>query len=80
MATSRWFGSAHAKQLAARWSEDERFRTEAFWRAFFATVRESDWWMGRRNGGDGEPWRGCKLAWLVKRSNFDKVLDAGGFE
>lgn len=69
----RWYSSSHAKQLQARWREDKRFRSPEFWRAFFETVSENDWWMGRPCNGNR--WDGCKLAWLVKRENFDKVLD-----
>ncbi len=72
---SRWHGSAHAKQLAARWKEDERFRTPEFWRAFFGTVRQNTWWLGIPDERTGAFFDKCNLAWLVKRINFDKVLD-----
>lgn len=75
----RWHGSAHAKQLATRWKEDEQFRTAQFWRSFFESVRLNPWWMGVPDKASGQSWTGCKLAWLVKRSNFDKVLERGGW-
>lgn len=76
---SRWKGSSHSKQLHARWREDERFRTGEFWLDFFKTVRTNPWWLGEPNN-KGESFEHCKLAWLVKRENFDKVLERGGFD
>lgn len=70
---SRWYGSANAQQLQARWREDKRFRSPEFWRAFFETVSENSWWMGIPD--NGRRFDKCNLAWLVKRGNFDKVLD-----
>lgn len=74
---SRWHGSANAKQLAARWREEAAFRDMAFWRTFFETVRHNPWWMGIPDKQTGAVWDKCNLAWLVKRSNFDKVLELG---
>lgn len=74
---SRWHISAHAKQLAARWREDTAFQDMQFWQAFFETVRHNPWWMGIPDKQTGAVWDKCNLAWLVKRSNFDKVLELG---
>lgn len=75
----RWHGSMNAKALAARWSEDEKFRTSDFWRSFFETVRTNPWWMGQPDEKSGQSWDKCNLAWMVKRSNFDKILERGGW-
>lgn len=74
---SRWHGSKHAKALASRWREDDKFRNGEFWVAFFQTVRSNPWWMGEPDKKTSASWEGCNLAWLVKRENFDKVIDLG---
>ncbi|MEW8623957.1 MAG: helix-turn-helix domain-containing protein [Candidatus Thiodiazotropha endolucinida] len=69
---SRWYGSDRAKNLATRWKEDPRHQKIEFWEMFFQTVRRNPHWMGE----NGRGWR-SDLGWLVKRSNFDKVIDRG---
>jgi len=64
----RWTGSPSERELRARWRESEHHRDLDFWRAYFNSVRASDWRMGR------DKWRGVDLHWLVKRTNFDKVV------
>lgn len=64
----RWGGSTSERELRARWKEHERHRDLEFWRGYFTSVRASDWRMGR------DKWKGVDLHWLVKRSNFDKVV------
>ena len=65
----RWEGSARAKDLQARWREDARHQDIEFWNALFTKLRESDWHMGRVNGWSAD------LGWIVKRSNFDKLVE-----
>jgi hypothetical protein len=67
---SRWSGSKDADALRARWREDKRHQSLDFWQRFFATVRTNSHWMGKGQSG----WS-ADLRWLVKRSNFDKVVD-----
>lgn len=74
---SRWHGSKHAVQLGQRWRESVKFRDLEFWEAFFLTVRENPWWMGVADKKSGAHWDKCNLAWLVKRENFDKVIQLG---
>ncbi len=69
---SRWRGSERAKNLATRWKEDSRHQKIDFWETFFQTVRRNPHWMGE----NGRGWK-SDLGWLVKRSNFDKVIDRG---
>lgn len=74
---ARWHGSKGAAQLASRWRESIKFRDFDFWREFFETVRENPWWMGIADQKTGAQWSKCNLAWLVKRENFDKVIQLG---
>ncbi|MCG8097262.1 MAG: helix-turn-helix domain-containing protein [Candidatus Thiodiazotropha endolucinida] len=69
---SRWSGSERARNLAARWKEDPRHQKIEFWEMFFQTVRRKPHWMG----DNGKGWQ-SDLGWLVKRSNFDKVIEFG---
>ena len=73
----RWHGSKHAAHLASRWREAQEFRDLEFWREFFETVRHNAWWMGQADKQTGAQWSKCNLAWLVKRENFDKVIQLG---
>ncbi|MEA3277070.1 MAG: helix-turn-helix domain-containing protein [Pseudomonadota bacterium] len=69
---SRWPGSQGAKDLDSRWHEDARHQTLAFWEWFFEIVLTNPHWRGENDRG----WK-ADLRWLVKRSNFDKVLERG---
>ena len=51
-------------ELALEWFEN-----------FFVRVQRSDWLAGRACGRDGQPFRHGRLAWLVKRENFYKILE-----
>lgn len=72
---SRWGESKDAKALATRWREDKRHQSLDFWRRFFGTVRTNPHWMGSNDRG----WA-ADLRWLVKRENFDKVIDRMVFD
>ncbi|MES9826546.1 MAG: hypothetical protein ABW127_19165 [Candidatus Thiodiazotropha endolucinida] len=67
---SRWSGSQRAKDLETRWKEDIKHQKTEFWQWFFQSVRTNPHWMGD-NG-----WK-ANLGWLLKRSNFDKVIERG---
>ena len=69
---SRWKGSARAKDLTARIKEDERHKTLDFWSWFFESVKKNPHWMGENERG----WT-ADLGWLLKRANFDKVIERG---
>lgn len=66
---SRWFGSEGESHLRTRWREDPRHQSLAFWERFFQTIRTNPHWMGDNERG----WR-ADLRWVLKRANFDKVL------
>lgn len=69
---SRWQGSAREKDLATRWKADKRHQDLEFWRWFFSVVRTNPHWMGDNDRG----WK-ADLGWLLKRANFDKVIERG---
>lgn len=69
---SRWRGSDREKNLNTRWKEDERHQTREFWSWFFGVVKTNPHWMGDNDRG----WK-PDIGWLLKRSNFDKVLQRG---
>lgn len=68
---SRWLWILTAKDplTAKRWAEDEAQALRVF-EAFFALVAKSDFLTGRSG-----KWSGCSLDWLMKATNFNKVLD-----
>lgn len=69
--TSRWRGSSTGeKALAARIKEHTRHREPSFWQGFFEAVKANKHWMGTND----REWR-ADLRWLLKRENFDKVID-----
>jgi hypothetical protein len=68
--SSRWDGSADANALRQRWRESPRHQSLDFWHRFFSAVRDNPHWMG----GNDRNWQ-ANLRWLVKRCNFDKVIE-----
>ena len=60
--------------VKARWSESEVHQNLDFWREFFASVRSSEFLMGKTKGRDGKPFR-CNFDWLICPSNFVKVVE-----
>lgn len=66
---SRWRGSPGEKALEARWKEDETHQDLDWWRRFFLVAAANPTW-----NGDNQIEFKASLAWLVKRSNFDKVV------
>jgi hypothetical protein len=60
-----------------RWAEGKYASVEeglAYWRRFFAHVGRSSFLMGKIQGGERSPFR-ASLDWLVKPSNFAKVIE-----
>jgi uncharacterized protein YdaU (DUF1376 family) len=68
---SRWKNSQREKDLRARWKEHEDHRNLEFWRWYFNSIRDSEWHMGQTTDWAAD------LGWLVKRSNFDKMVERG---
>jgi len=61
--------------LAARWREDEKRQSIKFWKSFFHYVSESDFLAGRTEGSGGRPPFVADLEWLVRPTNFAKVIE-----
>jgi uncharacterized protein YdaU (DUF1376 family) len=61
-------------QLKARWREDGKRQSLAWWGAFFRRVKASDFLCGQVAGREGRPFF-ATLSWLVKRANIGKVLN-----
>jgi len=57
------------KQLRARWRMGAKYQTVEYWQSYFGYVRESPFLMGEKNGFTAD------LEWLVKKSNFIKVIE-----
>jgi uncharacterized protein YdaU (DUF1376 family) len=66
---SRWKGSQREKDLRARWREHPEHQNTEFWEWYFSSVRGSDWHMGVSGSWSAD------LGWLVKRANFDKMVE-----
>lgn len=66
---SRWKGSQGERALDARLREDEAHLDLEWWRSFFLVANANPTW----NGDNKIEFR-ASLGWLVKRSNFDKVV------
>lgn len=76
---ARWRWVMTAKRSSGKKAGQRYATTEAealdFFARFFGYVEESDFLTGR----DDRNWTGCSLDWLVKQSNFSKVLQ-GNYE
>jgi len=63
------WGGARKKNLNARWKEYPQHQDLEFWRFYFGLVRQSSFHMGDNDRG----WQ-ADLEWLVKQTNFAKIL------
>ncbi|ATN11751.1 helix-turn-helix domain-containing protein [Pseudomonas sp. FDAARGOS_380] len=62
-------------KIAARWNESSVHQDLDFWAEFFALVASSSFLMGEGEGRDGaKPFR-ATFDWLIKPSNFVKVVE-----
>jgi hypothetical protein len=66
---SRWAGSQREKDLRTRVKEHPDHSNIEFWRWLFSSVKFSDWHMGRSGNWSAD------LGWLLKRANFDKMVE-----
>lgn len=55
--------------LRTRWRESEKHRSVDFWQGYFEHIKQSDFLMGRV-----KDWR-ADFDWLIKSSNFVKVIE-----
>lgn len=62
-------------KIAARWNESSVHQDLDFWAAYFRLVGSSAFLMGEGEGRDGaKPFR-ATFDWLIKPSNFVKVVE-----
>ncbi|MCU7807829.1 MAG: hypothetical protein KZQ73_08190, partial [Candidatus Thiodiazotropha sp. (ex Semelilucina semeliformis)] len=69
---SLWDGTQRAKDLQARWRQSPKHQSLDFWCWFFESVKTNPHWMGENDRN----WRPT-LEWLVKKTNFIKVVERG---
>jgi len=63
------------QNIAARWREDDRFKSLDFWQELFQYVDDNKFLSGQVDGRDGRaPFR-ATLQWIVKAANFAKILN-----
>jgi hypothetical protein len=70
----REWNETRQRLLARRWAEDPERQDVEWWRGFFGYVRRSGFLMGRVTGRDGRAFD-CDLEWLVRPTNFAKVVE-----
>ena len=68
------WGGARADSLRSRWREDPKRQNLDYWRRYFAHVSASPFLTGKVEGQGGRPFL-PGLDWLVKASNFAKVIE-----
>lgn len=65
-----WANSDRATALQARWKEDKKRQNLEWWQGLFAYVAKSDFLMGKTD----KPFK-IDAGWILKRSNFIKILE-----
>ena len=65
----RWAG-ARADALKSRWRESPKHQRVEFWERFFSELRRWPFYMGEND----RAWK-ADLGWIVKRTNFDKLIE-----
>jgi len=68
-----WNGD-RAKSLMARWREDPKRQSLDYWERFFKHCSSSMFLTGRTEGSQGRPFL-PGLDWMVKPSNFAKIIE-----
>lgn len=71
---TQW-SDARQTALRARWRESCKRQDLDWWRGFFNYVKESDFLMGRVEAANGSKPFQADLEWLIKSSNFVKVVE-----
>ena len=72
IAIDRWKGSKRENWLQARWRESEKHQDLEFWEWYFSEIKSLS--GGFYVGNNDRTWK-PNLEWLVKRENFDKMID-----
>lgn len=71
----REWTAARQRLLRTRWTENPKRQTVVWWRKFFAYVAESEFLTGRGSCAPGRDPFVADLEWLVRPSNFVKVIE-----
>ena len=71
----REWNNTRAGYLRSRWNEKPERQDLDWWRRLFAYVGKSDFLAGRTDGRDGKPPFVADLEWIVKPSNFAKIIE-----
>jgi len=67
---SLWANSDRATALQARWKEDPKRQNLEWWQGLFEYIAKSDFLMGKTD----KPFK-LDAGWILKRSNFIKILE-----
>lgn len=71
----REWNDTRKKYLQARWREKPERQSLEWWRKFFSYVAKSDFLTGKMPGRNNGPPFIADLEWLIKPSNFAKVIE-----
>lgn len=61
--------------LRSRWNEKEDRQDLEWWARFFEYCSKSDFLTGRTDGRDGKPPFIADLEWMIRPSNFAKIIE-----
>lgn len=68
------WGESRQGFLKQRWREKPERQCLEWWQAYFLSIHNMDWLMGRKQGRDGRPFL-ASLEWLVRPTNFVNVIE-----
>lgn len=61
--------------LRARWNQNEKYQSIEWWSKFFDYMRESKFLMGEVDPQSGNRRFKLRLQWILKKSNFKKIIE-----
>jgi Helix-turn-helix domain len=70
----RTWNGARMTTLKARWRESPERQNLDWWDKFFNYISQSNFLMGRTSSYGRDPFE-IRLDWIMKKSNFDKIID-----
>lgn len=71
----RIWNKTRQSYLRQRWNEHEKHQNLEWWENYFNYVKQSDFLIGKVDGQPGKPPFIVNLEWLVRSSNFIKVIE-----
>ena len=71
----RVWNTTRQKHLRQRWCENPKHQTLDWWKKYFEYVKKSKFLTGLTESRDGKPPFLANLEWLVRPSNFAKVIE-----